>query len=288
LSAWGIVFVLLPVISWAADERNAYIDNGKIRLGVDLESGGSIFYLSQSAPLRNLLNHFDRGRFIQQSYYGDGDGSHWADKEWRWNPVQGGDYKGNPAVVIEYANMAGTLYVKSMPKHWATGVDIVDAAMEQWISLTGDIAHIRYKFTYSGAGGHAARHQELPAVFVDYDLSHLVFYRGDNPWSHDVLTSKVPQWPNEYETRDEHWAAYVDDAHWGLGVYTPGTAEMTYYRYRGEKGPQGSGCSYFSPIRTLAITSGLVLEYDVYLTIGTTEEIRSRFYRVHALANAGE
>ena len=144
MSIWCIVLVLLPVISWATDERSTYIDNGKIRLGVDLESGGSIFYFSQSLPLRNLLNHFDRGRFIQQSYYGDGDGSHWVDKEWRWNPVQGGDYKGNPAVVIEYADTAGVLYVKSTPKHWATGVDIVGAVMEQWRYVATLFLHTMY------------------------------------------------------------------------------------------------------------------------------------------------
>ena len=81
-----------------------FIDNGKIRLGVDLASGGSVFYLSESVPRRNLLNGFDRGRFIQQSYYGDSDGSRWGEREWRWNPVQGGDYKGLAAGLIEHTS----------------------------------------------------------------------------------------------------------------------------------------------------------------------------------------
>ena len=69
--------------------KAVFIDNGKVRLGVDLASGGSVFYLSASKPHRNLLNHYDRGRFVQQSYYGDADGSKWVNKPWRWNPVQG-------------------------------------------------------------------------------------------------------------------------------------------------------------------------------------------------------
>ncbi len=77
--------------------------------------------------------------------------------------------------------------------------------------------------------------------------------------------------------RGERWAAYVDDANRGIGVFTPGTPEITCYRFRGKPGPKGGGCSYFAPVRTLAITPGLELAYDVYLTIGSVDEIRARF-----------
>lgn len=52
----------------------AYLDNGQIRLGVKTASGGGIGYLSVAGSARNLLNHFDRGRLVQQSYYGNPDG----------------------------------------------------------------------------------------------------------------------------------------------------------------------------------------------------------------------
>ena len=277
-----VVLIALHTLVFAAGEGEIFIDNGKIRLGVDLESGGSVFYLSESAPRRNLLNRFDRGRFIQQSYYGDSDGSRWGKREWRWNPVQGGDYKGLAAGLIEHASTDETLYTKSTPKHWATGADIDEAVMEQWIALMWDVVHIRVKFSYVGDSDHQPRHQEMPAVFADYDLANLMFYRGQTPWTNGELTSKVPQWPNEYEGRDEHWAAYFDDGRWGIGVYTAGTREMTCYRYRGTKGPDGSGCSYFAPIKTLAITSETEIEYEVYLTIGQVADIRSRFYQIHS------
>jgi hypothetical protein len=32
-----------------------------------------------------------------------------------------------------------------------------------------------------------------------------------------------------------------------------------------------------SPVRTFALTKGLVTEYDVFLTVGTLEDIRKRF-----------
>ncbi|MFP6905812.1 MAG: hypothetical protein VCG02_11385, partial [Verrucomicrobiota bacterium] len=60
-----------------------YLDNGVYRLGVIRHFGAGIGYLSRSGSTRNLLNHYDNGRLIQQSYYGDRDGSRWVDKPWR-------------------------------------------------------------------------------------------------------------------------------------------------------------------------------------------------------------
>src|SRR5258706_9722072 len=45
------------------------LDNGTIRLGVDLERGGTITYLAASGGGANLINSHDFGRMVQQSYY---------------------------------------------------------------------------------------------------------------------------------------------------------------------------------------------------------------------------
>lgn len=281
-----VIFAFL-LFSWYAKGQNTtslrYIDNGKVRLGVDMSAGGSIFYFAESKTGRNLLNHFDKGRFIQQSYYGDKDGSFWAKQPWRWNPVQGGGYLGEPAKVIQSKIRKKTLYLKSRPKHWATGIDIDSAIMETDISLKGDMARIRFRFSYFGQHSHQQCSQELPAVFVDYDLPYLVFYNGKNPWNNEPLRQVVPGWPNEAQQSDECWAAYTDSAGWGIGVFTPETTELTTYRYKGDgkTGPEGSACSYFAPIRELSITPGFVFEYDVYLAIGNTNKIREQFYRVY-------
>jgi len=277
-----LIFLLVCHNAPGDEAGKAFLDNGAIRLGVDLESGGSVFSFSRSTNRRNLLNHWDRGRFIQQSFYGDPDGSLWGKQKWRWNPVQGGDYRGHPARLLDFNSTSTTLYCRSIPKHWAKGDDITEALMEQWIVLKGNVAHIRYRFSYTGEHGHKATHQEMPAVFVDYALPNLVFYNGDNPWKEDTLTTVVPGWPNEYHKRTEPWSACVDDHNMGIGVYTPGTNDITSYRFKGSDGPGGSGCSYFAPLRTLAVTKGLVMDYDVYLTIGSVPEIRKRFYEIHS------
>jgi len=49
----------------------SYIDNGQVKLGVIKDWGASIAYFSKVSPERNLINYFDLGREVQQSYYGN-------------------------------------------------------------------------------------------------------------------------------------------------------------------------------------------------------------------------
>ena len=273
--------------SFAADWL--YLDNGQVRLGVDRAAGASIGFFGESATGRNLLNHYDKGRFIQQSYYGVKDGSDWNGKPWRWNPVQGGGWRGEPARTLAFTNTATTLYAKTLPKHWATGADLPEVVMEEWLSLTNRIAHLRFRMTCSGATNHPPAHQELPAVFTDYALPNLVYYTGTAPWTSGALTRRVPGQhpPNEYaKGLTENWAAFVDARDWGLGVCVPGTTEVTFYRSAGKSGPGGSGCSYLAPIRTLTITNGFTLEYDVFLAIGKVDTLRETFKKVSAIRPA--
>jgi hypothetical protein len=275
-SLW-LALSLLPLVAAAAGPKEKFLSNGELKIGVDLDSGGSIFWFSELPADRNLLNHHDRGRFIQQSYYGKPDGSKWVDKPWRWNPVQGGDYRGKPARVLETRQDKNGLYVKSVPVHWAGGEELGDCVMEEWISLRGKVAEIRFRFTYAGGDAHPPAHQELPAVFVDHALEDLVFYQGARPWTGAPLSREKPGWPNEARQADEEWAGYLGPDGRGLGVHFPGTTRLTSYRYPGPAGPQGAGCSYFAPVRTMRIVPGFVHDYTLHLTIGSAPEMRERF-----------
>lgn len=154
--------------------------------------------------------------------------------------------------------------------------------MEETITLDDDIARIKFKFSYFGTNNYAPIHQELPAVFVDAEYDTLVFYSGKKLWVNDKLTKKIPKFPNEEICSYENWNAYVKNDY-GIGVYTPGTDRVTCYRYLRDSTnkPIDLSCSYFAPVRTMAISSNFVYEYDVYLTIGKIEEIRARFYKIH-------
>lgn len=261
----------------AVASQTRFIDNGRLKIGVDLSSGGSLFWFSELPADRNLLNHADRGRFIQQSYYGKPDGSMWAKKPWRWNPVQGGDYQGKPARVIESKVDGSSLYVRSVPVNWAGGQDLDDCRMEQWISFAGDLARIRYRFVYRGQDTHPAVHQELPAVFMDHALTDLVYQETPDRGPAAVIRKDRPGWPNEGRKTAGNWAGFVGPDGRGAGVFFPGTDRITTYRHPGPAGPEGGGCSYFAPIRTMAITPGMEFRYEIHLTIGTAEEMRDRF-----------
>lgn len=258
----------------------AFLDNGRVRIGVKKTSGACIGYFSLSGSNRNLLNHHDQGRFIQQSFYGDEDGTLWNKQPWRWNPVQGGDWKGNPARLLSFKTETNSIYARSSGRHWSGCADMPDVIFEEWITLTGRVAHIRYRMTYTGEQSHAIRDHEIPAVFVEPDLDTLVLYDGTEPWTGGALSRSRPGWPNESRRFSERWAAYVDQDDFGVGVYVPAATNLTCYRF-GEGGSARGACSYFAPLIRLAVTPGLVLDYDVYVMVGTPAEMRGEFQKIH-------
>lgn len=263
----------------------AFLDNGQIRIGVKKTSGACIGYLSLSGSTRNLLNHHDQGRFIQQSFYGDADGTFWAKQPWCWNPVQGGDFKGNPAKLLSFKTEPNLIYARSEGRHWSGCVDLPEVIFEEWISLTRRVAHIRYRMTYSGEKAHAARDHEAPAVFVEPDLDTLVLYDGDKPWIGEAVSRTRPGWPNESRRFSEQWAAYVDKDDFGIGAYVPVATNLTCYRF-GQGGSERGACSYFAPLVRLGIKPGMIFDYDVHLAIGSSAEIRDEFRKLRE-AGAG-
>ncbi len=77
-AGFGILLGLIVSLSAAAqgaasEEREfsgmSYLDNGEIRVGVNLDIGGAITYLSKSGSDENIVNSFDWGRQIQMSFY---------------------------------------------------------------------------------------------------------------------------------------------------------------------------------------------------------------------------
>lgn len=262
-----LFFFVLTFAAQAAEPDWAYIDNGKLRLGVRKDAGACIGYLA-GPDGKNVLNSFDHGRFVQQSYYGETDGSKWGENPWRYNPVQGGDWKGHPATLLDFKLEKTELYAKTKPRHWANGADLPEVVMEEWAALHDDVLHVRFRMTYSGTTVHPATHQEIPAIFVEPRYDTLLLNDGQE------LRRWKPGWPNEYTKLPEHWGAWLDAEGKGLGFLIPVANEATCYRFGDGKGP--SACSYLAPITTFALTPGKVFEYEAWFTLGTEEAIRAR------------
>jgi hypothetical protein len=271
-----LAWLLLAAGPVTGEEKWVYLDDGVLRLGVNEAAGAAVGWFSASGSERNLLNTYDAGRYVQQSYYGDADGTDWNGKPWTYNPVQGGSWRNEPAEVLESRREGGEYYARTRPRHWASGELLEEVTMEEWIRLEGGLARLRFRMSYSGERTFKARHQELPALFVDASLGTLVFCpEGEAAWTGAELRRLQPGFPNEYAKVGEPWAAWVDEAGRGLGIWFPGTAQLTCYRVR--QGHAKADCSYLAPIRTQALKPGTVVEYEVALGLGTVEELRRRF-----------
>jgi hypothetical protein len=155
--------------------------------------------------------------------------------------------------------------------------------MEQWITLEGDLARIRFRFTYTGTTSHPVHDQEIPAFFVQPFLDTLVLYEGAKPWIGDGVTRRQPGFPNEYVTPTERWSAWVDAEDRGIGIYVPVADRATCYRFGADRTAPGA-CSYIAPLKRFALTPGLVFEYDAWITTGSLGQIRERFATLHKKA----
>lgn len=261
-----IALQAVPPADWV------YVQNDQLKVGVRRDAGACIGFLASVADGKNVLNSYDHGRFIQQSYYGRPDDSHWVKQPWRYNPVQGGDYRGNAATLLEFKTEGARLYSKTRPKHWATGADTPETTLEQWLEVSGEFLKLRARMTYSGTEEHPRYHQEIPAVFLQPEYHTLVLHDGkaERRWQ--------PGWPNEHVKLPRHWAMYLDDASRGIGIYVPAADEATCYRFG--KAGERSACSYVAPLTTFALTPGKTFEYEAWFTLGTEEEIRKRLAKL--------
>ncbi|RLS39470.1 MAG: hypothetical protein DWH78_04975 [Planctomycetota bacterium] len=194
------------------DSDIVWLKNSRLKVGLKKSSGGAIAWIGPADSDRNLINSYDRGRLVQQSWYGAEDGSLWNKQPWRWNPVQGGDWKGKAATILEEHHEPLTSFVKSQPVHWASGEDLKNCVMEQRVTLEDHLLHIQFGFTYSGSVTHPARHQELPAFFVDRKLETLVLYDGSAPWTTGPLTRLQPGFPNEYRKSSQEFPGSITDS----------------------------------------------------------------------------
>jgi hypothetical protein len=161
-----------------------------------------------------------------------------------------------------------------VPLHWATGAELDECVFEQWISLEGGVVHARYQLSYRGGKTHKARHQEIPAIFLDPSLATLVSYTGAAPWTGAPLTRMSPGPTNEYFKMTENWVAYVDAKDFGVGAYVPAASEATCYRFRGGA---GSDCSYVAPLTTFGLAPETRFSYEAYFALGPLAELRAEF-----------
>ena len=281
-----------------------WLDNGVVKLGIDTTYGGAIVYLSASESSVNLVNLYDHGRQIQQSYYaGDvldrtqqGQSEHWT--PWPWNPVQAGNWRGDCGVVAAFAaiNDGTTLYSETQPRLWDMDGELAQATMRQWTAFEPGMDNVIrvenqiviWRDPNDIWGGPVTRHQECPAVYLIRDLDKVVFYDGDKPWQDKPLTvltdhpGDQPPWDIYRPT--EHWAACVyphDD--FGVGIYSTYDSEFWYVGAVGSgSGDAGSASTmHLAAIDNKALDRDSVWRYTYWIILGDIDTIRSQVYELH-------
>jgi autotransporter-associated beta strand protein len=305
LALFSVLFLTGPLK--AQNYAESSLDNGIIKVGINTNAfGGAITYLSESGSGYNLINNYDRGRQVQQSYYaGDmldrraaGQHSQWS--PWSWNPIQVGDVYGYSSKVLVHSNNGSQIYVKTQPLLWDMSNELAQCYFETWIRLDGIKVVVSNKLTAFRTDSIwtavVARHQELPAVYTIADLMHMYTYEGYESFTDGPLQKLVDngrQVPTGYTAGPpwfywgtngiptEKWAAFVNNSNWGMGVYN-GDAQLFIGGFSGSAGGDTKSFStgYVSPLRTESFTATSVFQYSYTLIVGNLDSIRDQVYQL--------
>ena len=264
-------------------DTTKYFTNSKYKVGIDILNGGVVTYLevlnsnivarvynttdaygnettmtrvdyadklpdgyvSESKNV-NLINYYDNGRELQQSYYGTGEKpyeqGYYNRADWNYNPVQAGNVINEASKVIDYEITDDYIYIKARPLDWAKWSDdfanksssdayepiygdeyITDTYVEaKYVFEDGMIKTYCRMVDYSGYPS-AQTTQELPAFYTIEPLNHYVYndVSEDEAWkTKNLKYDKEPEfWGIAQEYRDYHYPngfdANVDCAeHW--------------------------------------------------------------------------
>lgn len=180
----------------------------------------------------NLINNFDAGRQIQQSWYAQVGGTDGASSNgytraycytgstegqyWPYNPVQAGDVVSNPGQIIDYEiNVKkGYIYVKARAMDWAKGYDpskpcanaveggvTTKSYMENYYRLKADgTLTVNNTFVdwngFTDMGSCDWASTELPAVYPVHTLNYYVSnIDGDGSWEDSIeYNSSLKPW----------------------------------------------------------------------------------------------
>ena len=248
-------------------QGTTFLDNGIVRVGVDLSNGAKITFVgAATGASTNLVQD------VQPSYYSGpyGEGGFPG-----WHAFSSGATK-----VLTSRNDGRTIYTKTLAADERAGP--CECLFEQWVTIKGRAILVRNRLTAwrSDATRYAASPQELPALYTTGRTYRVFTYDGRRPYTgaplHEVTEDAGgffrpgPSW-----LATEHWAAVVDDGGFGIGLFKPDLV-----RFAGTPGTPGDGWvnGYLAASTTEVIDANQVYDYDYALVVGSLRQIRSYAY----------
>lgn len=294
--------------------------NDNIKVGINLKRGGQIAYISKSGSNTNLINNkYDGGRQIQPDIYqvpsgytqgGQSTTNAGFDVPDAYNVTQGGDRTNKAVSLIDYRKIGtGSYYIKLRPNIFPLSGQLSETYIESTYTLIENSLKIEYTYKsfrtdgqYTNLAGTVYDAGAFPACFIIPKYNKYKVYNGSNPWTNDSLsTGTIPNVSLGGTSLDvsssEKWLmVYSDDnLESGIGLYNPSTKGSILKQvdvYEGDDlGEYGNGFTYMhvgldlipynDPYIGIPDRSNFTFTTTSYLAIGTSDEIRSRFYQIH-------
>ncbi len=281
----------VPVPAPSLPARQVFLDNGRIKLGIDLGMGGAITYLAEKGQA-NMINNHDLGRQIQTSLYAGPSPFKPNGKEplathylSGWNPNQAGNYAYQPSPVLTWQQIdANHLYVKTAPLFYAYTDAPADCVDETWIELSGNTVNVRFRVTVqrNDTTQYYPRTQEAPGIYLNAPWSQAVTYTGQQPFTNAAVRTKTYA-DTEYETlmATENWVALLDQTGRGLGLWQENQYRFGFAFFgKSRAGAElDNQTAYMVGSEFAHLDHNAVYDYTYTLIVGSLADIRSFAYQ---------
>lgn len=280
-----------------------YLENDRIKVGLDLSLGGAVTYVEDKANNSgNMINSYDWGRQIQLSYYsgptpfigpnGEEPSPGWAGLG--WNPIQSGDYGQYRSQVLKFEQKDLTeIFLQTRPMLWPhTGVP-AECLFECRYQLTknGFILDATIINNRTDKTQYPGRSQETPALYTNAPWYKLVSYLGDKPFENEPVTVLVDKndgkgWPWLGYYTPENWSALVNEQNYGIGIYQPFSTYASSGFHGGDEpkgqdlGAKSTATGYIAPREVTILDWNLKRTYRATFIVGSLEEIRNTVYEL--------
>ncbi|SDL79152.1 hypothetical protein [Siphonobacter aquaeclarae] len=279
-----------PVTTPASTE---YLENEFVKVGFNMNYGGSITYFSPAGSNVNMVNNFDLGRQFQYAYYSypvenytpNGVKPHPSWTTIGWDPVQTGDAYGNPSQVVSRSRSGNRVVFKTIPKQWGYYNVPCDCSVETTAELNGKALEIKHvlQLARTDTYDHVPRGQELAVAFMNSSFTKVKAYFGGEPFTDGPLVDfaiKTPPFARQDGSVEmylpESWLYLHNDAGVGLGMWVPqSTTFSTYFLGTPNAGDEFSGNSgVFNSGEMEILDPKMRFETKMSYILGTVDEVR--------------
>ncbi|WP_019988606.1 hypothetical protein [Rudanella lutea] len=264
------------------------LDNGQIKVGVDGRYGGAITYLSTKTGV-NMVNNYDLGRQIQVAAYSGPVPFKPAGFEikdvWSqigWNPLQAGDYYGNPGRILAFEKRDNLLYVKTAAKFWPLRNYEEGTIIEHWVRLAGPVVkvHVRVTLGRNDKTQFTAREQEFPCLYLNGAYRKAWGYTGTQPFTNGDKYQRTAPFELANVKVSEPWMALTRDDGTGVGLYSPNNLffKEGFFGDEFTDNEFGSSTSYIAATPFAQLDHNSVTDFDYELVVGHVNDIRAYVY----------